>query len=342
MVPKISIIVPIYNAEKYLMDSIKSILNQTFRDFELILVNDGSTDCSDEICKQFESIDNRITYVKKNNGGSSSAKNFGVAISKGKYIGFVDADDTIDDSYIENLFKGTTDEEVDLCVGNVAFKKQVNNQLETKKITIYPGIFTLQEYLKFYPEYMPHAIIGAPWNKLFKRDIIIKNQLKFDENLKNNEDTQFNYSYLEKCRKIYVSSSPYYNYMNWGDKSASRGYIEDIFYIYLSTYRKAKEFLKNVEMYDCNEEFTKRYFINLVLGAINNIVIGAPYNILGKKRMIRDIVFEQEVQRAVADLQYADIKRKVAILLIKRKKVNLLYGLFALNNMRLIKYLKGR
>ena len=94
--PRLSIIVPIYNVEKYLSRCIESILNQTFKDFELILVNDGSTDNCKEICEKYKRMDSRIIVANKKNGGLSSARNLGIDISKGDYIGFVDSDDFID------------------------------------------------------------------------------------------------------------------------------------------------------------------------------------------------------------------------------------------------------
>ena len=95
MDPIISIIVPIYNVDKYLSRCIDSILNQTFKNFELILVNDGSTDKSLDICKYYKNIDNRKYIINKKNGGLSSARNAGLEIARGKYIGFVDSDDYI-------------------------------------------------------------------------------------------------------------------------------------------------------------------------------------------------------------------------------------------------------
>lgn len=334
MIPDISIIVPIYNAEQHLNECIESILNQTFTNFELILVNDGSKDMSGNICEKFAEVDNRIVYINKENGGSSSAKNTGLDIARGKYIEFVDADDTIDKKYVENLYRGTKDTAVDLCVGNVAFMKRGKTAFERREVKVYPGNFTLQEYLEFYPEYMPNAIVGSPCNKLFKREIIQGNHLRFDENLKNNEDTHFNYLYLEKCKKIFVSEKPYYNYMDWGQLSASKGYIEDIFYIYLSTYKKAVTFLKKAGMYEYNEEFTKKYFVDLVIGAINGIVVAAPYGILEKRKKIRKILHQQEVQDAVCNLNFADKKKKLAVWLMQRKKINLLYGMFLANKVR--------
>lgn len=331
MKPDISVIIPIYNAENYLEKSIKSILNQTFSNLEVILVDDGSRDGSKKICEKFMKEDYRVRYIYKENGGASSAKNKGIEIAQGKYIEFVDADDFLDIDYIENLFHGIKQEEVDICVGNIAFCKKEENSFYKKKLNILSGVFSVQEWLKFYSEYMPKAIIGASWNKLFKKNIIDKENIRFDEKLKNNEDTQFNYLYLEKCKKIYVSATPYYNYVDWGEKSLSKGYIENIFDVYLSTYKKSIEFLKSFEMYEYNKEFSKKYFIGLVIGAINNIVVLAPDNILEKNKKIKNIIFNREVQEAACDLRYDDIKRKIFLLLIRKRKVTLLHILFMLN-----------
>lgn len=114
--PKLSIIVPIYNVEKYLPRCIESILNQTFREFELILINDGSTDNCKEICEKYKKIDSRIIVVNKKNGGVSSARNFGIDISRGEYIGFVDPDDFIDANMYEILFNTANSYNSDMVI----------------------------------------------------------------------------------------------------------------------------------------------------------------------------------------------------------------------------------
>ena len=104
MNPIISIIVPVYNVEEYLQRCIDSILNQRFKDFELILINDGSTDNSLKICKEYSLSDSRVKVINKENGGLSSARNAGINIAKGKYIGFVDSDDWINEEMYQTLY----------------------------------------------------------------------------------------------------------------------------------------------------------------------------------------------------------------------------------------------
>lgn len=334
MLPAISIIIPVYNAESYLEACITSILNQTFTDFELILVNDGSTDQSESICRRFATEDNRVVCVSKPNGGSSSAKNKGMEIARGKFIEFVDADDTIDRDYTENLWKGTEDPQVDLCVGNMAFCKITQNAVERREMTVHPGYFSLQEWLEFYPEYMPRAIFGSPCNKLYKKDIIQKFRLRFDERLKNNEDTHFNYAYIEKCRKIYASEKSFYNYMDYGKASASKGYIPGIFDVYLSTYQKAVQFLTDTGVYAENKAFSQRYFIDLVIGALNGIVVGSSDRFSKKMKDIKQIVTHPDVKNALTGYQGATAKKTLAVFLMRKQACWLLYLLFSLNRFK--------
>ena len=114
--PKISIIVPVYNVEKYLRKCVDSILNQTFKDFELILVDDGSIDTSGKICDEYNLKDNRIKVIHKENGGLSSARNAGLDIAQGEYIGFVDSDDWIELDMYEELYKICKENDTDVGI----------------------------------------------------------------------------------------------------------------------------------------------------------------------------------------------------------------------------------
>lgn len=176
--PIISIIVPIYKVEKYLSSCIDSILNQTFTDFELILVNDGSPDNCPQICEEYKEKDSRIIVIHKENGGVSSARNAGLDIAKGEYIGFVDPDDTIDNKMYQVLYEVIEREKADVAVCDFYL---VNEQTGDKilnltggnstKIQIFDNLTVLK---KFYEQ---EAYFIVPWNKLYKRNIF--NNLKY-------------------------------------------------------------------------------------------------------------------------------------------------------------------
>lgn len=331
--PTVSVIVPAYNAENFIESCVESVLRQTYTDFELILVNDGSKDSTSAICHRLAAQDSRITVIDQENGGSSSAKNTGLGIARGSYIEFIDADDIIDQTYMEQLLRGTSEDEADLCVGNMAFVILDKGELVLSRPTpkLHEGMFTLKEYLSYYKEYMPHAIVGSPCNKLFRRSIIEEHHLRFDETTKNNEDTWFNLEYLRCCEKVFVSASPFYRYINHQNGSASRKYIDNVIEIYIETYRRSTAFLKEAEMYDCNAQFCKSYFIGLCIGALNGIVLQATqYTKKEKLQKMWDIVERPEVRDALKDLQEPDKKKRMIAFLMRRRWVRLLYSAFRL------------
>ena len=133
MDPIISIIVPIYNVGKYLPKCIESILNQTFKNFELILVNDGSTDNSGVVCDDYAKKDTRIKIIHKSNGGVSSARNAGLYVAKGEYIGFVDPDDYIDKNMYEKLYRLCIDNNSDIAI--CRFNREINGKIQNKEST---------------------------------------------------------------------------------------------------------------------------------------------------------------------------------------------------------------
>ena len=330
---KVSVIVPVYNAQNFIEDCVMSILNQTFKDIELILVDDGSKDNSLEICKMLADQDERVMVFHQENGGSSSAKNAGLKIAKGDYVAFCDADDTLDNEYIENLYKGVALHNADVCVGNAAFTNVEDSKVVSRRtVNMTSGIFSLKEFMAYYPEYMPNAVIGAPWNKLYRRSIITKNSICFNTNIRNNEDTHFNYEFLVKCKTVYVSESPYYNYMNRvGVASASRNFIPNLFDIYVVTYKKAIDFLKAADSYNENILFQNQYFIGLVIGAINGIVSGK--NNLSKKEkieQIKTICSNEEVKKAIKTVNFSNRKKQIIAMLIKYKQFRLIYALISL------------
>lgn len=205
---EISIIVPIYNAENYLSECINSILEQSYTNFELILVDDGSTDKSIEICKEFNNKDKRIKYIRKENGGVSSARNVGIRNSSGKYIAFVDSDDYIEKDFLKNLINY---DGYDLIIGG--YKEFYNHKkgvfIENEKI------ITLKNNAKDIDNLVyqnkVNILLYFPWNKLYKRSIIVNNNLYFNENLISSEDTIFTIDYLLFSDRIILI--PYNNYI---------------------------------------------------------------------------------------------------------------------------------
>ena len=210
--PKLSIIVPIYNVEKYLPRCIESILNQTFREFELILINDGSTDNCKEICEKYKKIDSRIIVVNKKNGGVSSARNFGIDISRGEYIGFVDPDDFIDANMYEILFNTANSYNSDMVicdyykVSEYDIKKYEEIQLNNKGIIVenINNIDAIERILTVGEKFI------VPWNKIYKRRLF--ENLRYNEGMIY-EDEFLAYRILYRCNKVSIINSSLYYYV---------------------------------------------------------------------------------------------------------------------------------
>lgn len=185
----ISIIVPVYKVEQYLPSCIRSILRQTYRDFELILVDDGSPDSSGAICDEFAEKDSRIYVIHQANGGVSRARNVGIEAAQGQWVCFVDADDLVTPGYLAAFLPTASCEfEADIVVQGAIgfFGKKIRNK------------FVFNAYSGTINQCLTEELIGmrTPWGKLFRLDIIRRNKLKFAEGVPYGEDTIFYYQYL--------------------------------------------------------------------------------------------------------------------------------------------------
>lgn len=206
---KVSIIVPIYKVEKYLNKCIDSIVNQTYNNLEIILVDDGSPDNCPKICDEYAKKDNRIKVVHKQNKGVSSARNTGLDISTGDYIMFIDGDDYIELNMIECMLKNMFDNNVDIVICNINY---VFKEKEFIKYNESDQILNNYEAMK---EFISDGIVQAVvWNKLYKKSIL-KN-MKFVIN-KVHEDELFSYEVISRVNNIYYNSNAFYNYVQRED-----------------------------------------------------------------------------------------------------------------------------
>lgn len=202
----VTIIIPVYNAEHYLEDLLSDLISQTYLSVEIITIDDGSTDRSAEIIQAYARKDNRIKYVITENGGPSRARNLGLEIAQGDYIRFVDADDRLPLNSIQNMVD-TIDRnaEADIVIGNYTIDK--HHEYFTG-IEIEEGLLESEEFAELFIKRMKTFYFGVPWNKLYKREIIEKYQLRFNESVIWCEDVFFNIEYYSKCNKLYILNVP--------------------------------------------------------------------------------------------------------------------------------------
>lgn len=201
--PLISVIVPVYNAEKTLRPCVDSILGQDYRDFELLLIDDGSKDSSPYICDEYSSKDDRVKAFHKENAGVSAARNKGLENARGEWITFIDSDDYISEDYFhgvkcckqELLITGFRDEIVGNVYENV---KMVSN--------LYQNANDVTQFIR--TQVSSSMVLRGPWGKFYRRKLL--GTIRFNTNMKLGEDTCFVFDYLAKCKSIEVNTSSYY------------------------------------------------------------------------------------------------------------------------------------
>lgn len=241
----VSVIVPVYNSEKYLEECIQSLVNQTYKNIEIILVDDGSTDNSYKICKQYEEIDKRIIAKTKQNTGPSDTRNYGLNLAKGNYVKFVDSDDYLRIDNIEKMYKSAKKYDSDVVISSYSI---INSEQKEKKINYFPlpeGKIDLKEFYKYLIN--KNQYFHFIWANLYKADIIKKQNIKFNSKYLIGEDLLFNLELVKNISSIsYVPENIYYYREN--ENSISKGEdikktekrIEDTLNLYVKYY----EFLK--------------------------------------------------------------------------------------------------
>ena len=205
----VSVVLAVYNAQKYLEECVDDLLAQTYKNIEIILVDDGSKDDSYAICQRYQEKYNNVSAYTKENEGSASARNMGLDHADGEYIIFVDADDKVKDTYIENLYQAIQGCDVAIC----GFDRFDENGIQVKKILDISGEMTaLQAYEHTFASNM---ISGAAWNKLFRMEILKQHDIKFSREIFKSEDTLFVAEYYAHCKKYaYVADNLYHYRMN--------------------------------------------------------------------------------------------------------------------------------
>lgn len=241
---KISIVIPLYNSEKYIEKCIRSIISQKYKNIEIIIVNDGSTDNSYKIAKKLESADNRIKLINKKNKGVSSARNIGIKKASGDYIIFVDSDDYLNFDAIEQIYNELEKKYFDLIIFEISIIK--NNTMKKMKCKLANNDYKVQQLLNKLlknPKYIER--INSVCSKVYKLDIIKKQNIKFNENIQIGEDLLFNIKYLKFVNKIKWNNKAIYNYYVENKKSATKKYIDNKYEQLIEINNKFKIYLKD-------------------------------------------------------------------------------------------------
>ena len=313
---KVSIIVPVYNAEKYIKQCLESIISQTYENIEIIVVNDGSKDNSLNILKEYVKKSNKMKLVDKKNGGVSSARNAGLKEATGEYITFVDSDDWLEKNAIEIMLRNIKDFDIIQSSyyinADIKFNQKENNTDDINKIK-------RDILMKNYITDSNTGALRCVWGKLIKREAI-KN-IKFEESIYLLEDGLFLYECMDNIKKIKFIKENLYHYRKLNDSACNR-FNEDQLSQYDNIAKKLKKLLKEDEEYIYN-----KVMFECLMTYISRVI---KYRKFSRKEMIKkikNICSEEKYQNVITNINkdILNTKEKVTLFFIRN---NMFYSLF--------------
>lgn len=315
---KISIILPVYNSEKTLSRVINSIINQTYKNYELIIINDGSTDNSDQICKKYSEKYSQIKYIKINNTGVSSARNLGMKSATGNYIMFVDSDDEYYKDTLETVEKYMDNENELIIFG---YDRIHTNKNKTKLMN------TNVTYLKngkdkhiFIEKMEGKYLFNQIWNKVYKHEILKKYNIFFDENINSGEDYRFNLKYIEIIdNAIYIDKILYKYYSS--EEGLSLKSRPDKIYIKLENLKKQRELY---DKFGYPTDYIEKNYVYTCLSGITAIIdTENPREI---KKNLERYILNKEIEKNLKNIQkkVGDLKIKISISILLVKNITIL------------------
>ena len=273
VVPMLSLIIPVYNKEKYLAETLNSVLAQTYTNSEILLINDGSMDKSLEICEKFKEKCERIRIINQENSGASVARNRGIDAARGKYIIMLDADDTIESEMHEKMVQKAEEHGADIVVCN--WRSITQNSVK-EIIYNYPnGVCLERDYIE--NEIIPNSLcmhgngkfLNAHCTLLIRRDMLVQNDIKYNITHKKEEDKPFIMQCLKECQRIVFISDCLHNYIKRPNSLIS--IYSNRFENIVRNFTLYKEWFNDI--YDFNGESWIRYFIQNYEECIRYILI---------------------------------------------------------------------
>lgn len=326
----ISIVVPVYKVEKYLERCVESLRRQTIRDIEIILVDDGSPDRCPQICDALVKQDERIRVVHKKNGGLSSARNAGLKVATGEYVGFVDSDDDVEPDMYEKMLAVIEYENVDFVMSDY-LRITADGSRYLKTLDIQRGRYdkaALRE--KIFPslimgENVDYGPFLSVWHCLYRTDFLLSNNIFFDEEVRWSEDNIFSAIVGYRANSFYYMKGEglYHYYQNPG--TITTGYRPGAWAIYCIMNRHLRDIFNGTSDYD----FSRQLKLHMIYYACN--CIGQACTMPKEKALseIREILQSAELSDAFRDFPMPDVnwKLRVQLYLMKRKALHFLYAM---------------
>lgn len=262
--PMVSIVIPVYNTEKYIEESVLSLLNQSYKNIEIILIDDGSVDDSYQICKRL-SEKNRNIIVEKHekNMSQAVARNTGISLATGEYLLFLDSDDTLLPETVEEMVNRSMRDDADIVLSS--FSRVINGKINIvyeKKLE--ERVYSSSDISNLLFDTIPLNVLFCIGTKLYRIDLIRSNKIKFDKIYRYNEDGAFAIIAFKYAKKISYIDKPYYQYLLRDDNSSQISYRKNMF----NSISKARELVKDFLNYNNSYEYKKNQYQSMIFDLI--------------------------------------------------------------------------
>ncbi len=319
----ISVIVPIYNASAQLPRCIESILAQKYGDFELLLLDDGSSDNSYEICKKYASQDSRIRTFTHENAGVSATRNWGLSLATGQYVEFADSDDYMRDNMMETLLSAMEAENADLVICGLT---EVNSGGERLNLPRIRKTVAMENLEKEYPDIFERYLLNSPWNKLYKREKI---ENGFPEDLSMGEDLLFNLEYMRHCSSVaFVPEALYfYECLDTGLVQKKR---PDAIEIAQRLYLESMAFKEEVHLGTLAETHISAIFLKFLFHGLSQCYSTEGMSGKEKKAVLKKWADNSHIRDALAAAKMPEMKQRAAQFLMRHRMLTAMHLMMCL------------
>lgn len=335
----VSVIMPVYNVEKYVGLAIESVQRQTLADFEFLIVDDGTKDDSGKICDAYAAKDARIHVIHKENGGAPSARNVAIDIAKGKYMYFMDSDDWVEPEMLEDMVALAESHCSQLVVAGFYIDTYYN---EDEKFVQEQGVddivyATQREFREDSYRLFDRNLLYTPWNKLYLSSYILENRIYFPQTFW--DDFPFNLAVVRDIERVCVTGRKYYHFIRKRAESETAKYRPDMYA------KREEEHGWLLELYECwrvdtpqTREFLARRYIERVVGCIENVANSNCTLSPRQKRVeIKQMICAPRVREALSFVQLRSRYMKLIVLPMRWRNATLTYW-----EGRVISFVKGR
>lgn len=295
---KVSVIIPVYNVENYLKECLDSVINQTLKDIEIICIDDGSTDKSLDILKEYAKKDTRFIVLTQENKGAAIARNKGLDIARGEYVIFLDSDDFFEKNFLEEMYNCAKQKELDVCICNLYYYDDVSKSDKKMSWALKKAYIPQKEVFNYKdcPDYIFNFTNNWAWNKIFKKEFLKKNHIKF-QNVQHTNDTYFTCSALLLAQKISVLDKHFIHYRTNRPASLTSQNIRELYPLEII---KVIDSIYSEIIQAKAWNSVKKSFLNLILEQIT-------FN-LSKLSIIKAEILKTEIKKHLLKMGYANIK----------------------------------